>query len=69
MRLSSACALAAIAALSQAAEISTADGRKTRTQDVELKRVADDLCFFKNFNDYWCLKATPPMLKTGWTWA
>jgi len=29
----------------------------------------DDLCIFKNFDDSWCISATPPMVQAGWEWA
>ena len=60
-------AIAAVAALTDAAIVkTTVDGRKTH-HEVEFS-VNEDLCFFKNLDDYWCLAATPPMAKIGWEW-
>ena len=30
--------------------------------------INEDLCLFKNFDDYCCILATPPMIKGGWEW-
>jgi len=30
--------------------------------------INEDLCLFKNFDDSWCIAATPPMIKGGWEW-
>ena len=56
----------ALAALVEAKDVTTADGRKTR-QRVGLA-ANEDLCIFKNYDDYWCFAATPPMVKAGWEW-
>lgn len=29
----------------------------------------DDVCLFENFDDSWCIAATPPMIKAGWEWS
>lgn len=57
-------ALATIGA-TEARDVKTADGRKTR--NVELG-IYDDLCIFENADDSWCILATPPMVKAGWEW-
>lgn len=50
--------------------IKTADGRKTLVEQPTVKLGKDDdLCLFKNFDDQWCISATPPMVKAGWAWA
>ena len=59
-------AVTAMAALADAKVQTTVDGRKTH-HEVEFS-INEDLCFFKNFDDYWCLAATPPMAKVGWEW-
>ena len=47
--------------------VTTHDGRKTH-HSVELS-VNEDLCLFQNYDDSWCIAATPPMVKAGWEWA
>jgi hypothetical protein len=56
----------ALATLSHAKTVVTADGRKTR-QEVALSSF-EDLCIFENFDDSWCFSATPPMIQGGWEW-
>lgn len=61
--------IASVACLAEAKELTTVDGRKTRTEHPEVGAgINDDLCFFKNYDDSWCIAATPPMVKAGWEW-
>lgn len=56
--------IVATVALSAGAKVvKTADGRKTKVEHptVQLGK-DDDLCIFKNFDDSWCISATPPMV-------
>lgn len=66
-----ACAVvAATTALNANAKVvKTADGRKTHVETPVMLGIDEDLCIFENFNDSWCLEATPPMMKAGWEWA
>jgi hypothetical protein len=58
-------AVSAFAALTDAKTFTNVEeGRKTH-HEVEAFSIKDDLCFFKNSNDSWCLAATPPMIKVG----
>ena len=61
--------LVGVAAAATAAELASAKsftamaGRKGH--NVELSS-GEDLCLFENFDDSWCIAATPPMVKAGW---
>ena len=61
--------IASTAAVASARDIKTADGRKTRQPQPQVQLgVNDDLCFFENNDDKWCIAATPPMVKAGIEW-
>ena len=61
---------ATIALCAGAKVVKTADGRKTKIEQPKVQLGKDDdLCIFENFDDSWCLSATPPMVKAGWEWA
>lgn len=63
-------AVSVIAACADARRVhveTTADGRKTERPQIELG-VDEDLCIFKNLDDWWCLEGTPPMIEIGMEW-
>ena len=57
-------AVATIAALTSAKGFTANEGRKGH--NVELRTSGENLCFFQNSDDSWCIAATPPMVKAGW---
>lgn len=72
MKLLACAAVAATTFLhADAKVVKTADGRKTKIDNPPSVKLGkdDDLCLFKNFDDSWCLSATPPMAQAGWEWA
>jgi len=59
-------AVSAILALADAKAFTNVDsGRKTYHEVVGIS-IKEDLCFFQNRDDSWCIAATPPMIKVGW---
>jgi len=64
--LESMAAVATIAALGEAKSFTAHAGRKGH--NVQLS-TGEDLCLFENFDDSFCIAATPPMVKAGWEFA
>ena len=59
-------AVVGTATLTSAKSFTAQAGRKGH--NVQLSS-SEDLCVFENFDDSWCIAATPPMVKAGWEWA
>ena len=55
--------MAAVATTAAAKGVTAQLGRKGHNVQI---RTGEDLCFFENFDDSWCIAATPPMVKSGW---
>jgi hypothetical protein len=64
--LSGTIVVAALMAASDAKSLTAQAGRKGH--NVQLS-TGEDLCIFKDFDDSWCIAATPPMVKAGWEWS
>lgn len=59
-------AVSAIAALTDAKAFTNVDSGRKTYHEVEGISIDENLCFFKNNDDSWCIAATPPMVKIGW---